>query len=114
MKLGQKVRFKRHWVKRQNGINIEHLTTEQCKELEENDCIWNIKRECVELDMHKVGIVAGVRELAIKNNLQWTEHSYTGKEMFCNTETVTGTFYLIACHMRGFYKVLAEDLEVAE
>ncbi|MEH7392427.1 hypothetical protein [Bacillus sp. JJ1474] len=113
MKLGQEVRFNKCLVKGQDAASFNYLTPEQEKELEDT-CQLKIKKLVEkEFDKHKTGIVVGKRRVGIETTLEEAQ-SYEGDflERFSWYATTYDTVFLVACDIRGFYRVMENDLEV--
>ncbi len=113
MKLGQKVKFSRS-LSRQSGygVNYELMTDEQKKELEEHDYI-NLIRFKLREHNEKQGFICGRRNITTAALLEEFEDQYSGWHL-AQTHAKYETVYVVACDMRGLYRVRAEDLELVK
>ncbi|MCU9614114.1 hypothetical protein OEV98_11135 [Caldibacillus lycopersici] len=113
MKLGQLVRFRKCLVKGHEGASFNYLTPEQEKELEDT-CQLRIKKLVEqEFEEYKSGIVVGKRRVGIDRVLE-ESHDMEGNslEYFFVSDMNFETVFLVACDLRGLYKVKDSDLEV--
>jgi len=102
MKLGDRVRFRRDYVKSGEWVNPESATDEQM----ENGV--TLKRFIArEHEYDKTGIICGVRNYAIKTRLEYDPE----RDCFYHYSSSFENLYLIACNERGFHKVKKEDLD---
>jgi hypothetical protein len=109
MKLGQQVCFSRHWVKNPMGIDpAEHTDSERCEYSK------LISVDCGPM----IGIVVGKRNLGTITTLEFRRHYKRIDEpeetYWTATKTKLESFYLVACDLKGFYKVKEADLWVVE
>ncbi|MEC1373382.1 hypothetical protein P9D39_03530 [Heyndrickxia oleronia] len=113
MKLGQQVRFKKCLIKGHDGASFNYLTPKQEKELE-NTCQLKIRKLVEkEFGQHKTGIVVGKRRVGIETTLEEAQnHEGDFLDRFSWYDTTYDTVFLVACNLKGFYKVREEDLEV--
>ena len=113
MRLGQQVRFIKCLSKGHDGAAYNHLTPEQEKSLE--DTCQLIVRKLIEKEFaeYKTGIVVGKRRVGIKTILEEAQNyegDFLDRFSWCDTEY--DTVFLVACDLKGFYKVRECDLEV--
>lgn len=113
MKLGQQVRFNKCLVKGHDGAAYNYLTSEQEKMLEDTCQLIVNKLVEKEFDKQKTGIVVGKRRVGIKTILEEAQnHEGDFLDRFSWCDTTYDTVFLVACDLRGFYRVREIDLEV--
>ncbi|SET95299.1 hypothetical protein SAMN05421676_11240 [Salinibacillus kushneri] len=113
MKLGQKVKFSKSLSKNQGyGVNYQYMTEEQKRELEEYGYI-KLERFLEREHKEKEGFVCGKRNIVTTAWLEEIENPYSEWDLV-QTDDVFETVYVIACDMRGLYRVREDDLEVIE
>jgi hypothetical protein len=113
MKLGDQVKFKKCLVKSGESASFGYLKKEQEKQLED-ECFIKIKKVTEkELKECKTGILVGKRRIGIECFLEEAQN-YNGDflDRFNCFETIFTYVYLVACDLKGFYRVKEEDLEV--
>ena len=112
MKLGDRVKFRKSLVKTGDSVIFGYMTEDQEKELEDKGYIelvrWQVKDPQKELE----GILCGKRRITISNTLEYDDNPYRTEEGLVSVDSVEETVYLVACDLRGFYRVKEEDLEV--
>ena len=109
MKLGQKVKFKKYLRKKAGTYNLE-------QELGNEDEKMITVKETVELKKELQGMVCGVRVITYKRLIEYIVEPH-GEWVSFSGDLTTSEYkqvFLIACDMRGFYRVPAEWLEVIE
>ena len=113
MKLGTKVKFSKSFSKN-NGyfVDYEAMTEEQEKSLEENGFI-NLIRYKYREHNEKRGFICGRRNIVTAALLEEVEDPYRGWHLM-QTHENEQTVYVVACDMRGLYRVHPDDLEVVE
>jgi hypothetical protein len=105
MKLGQRVRFTKHWIKGREGVDLDSF--------EEYDGPITINK-LKPIEEAKEGIIAGKRRLGVTSELDFEcDHPYM-EDHIVNLDTKYKHFYLVACDFRGFHKVLIDDVEVID
>lgn len=111
MELGTKVKFT-HSLSKQSGygISYEHMTEEQEKQLEE-EAHFNLIRYKYREHNEKQGFICGKRNIVTAAILEEVEDPYRGWHLMQTNEKLK-TVYVVACDMRGLYRVRKEDLEV--
>ena len=112
MKFGQQVKFKRCLVKAKECAPYGYLSKEQEKQLED-ECLIKIRKVIEkELDSWKTGIVVGKRRVGIETTLEEAQ-SWDGDllDRFSWYDTTYDTIFLVACDLKGFYRVRESDLE---
>ncbi len=111
--LGDKVTFIKS-LSRQHGygVDYENLTDEQVQALE-NDGYINLIRFKYREHNPKKGFICGKRNIVSVAYLEEVEDPYRGLELV-QTYEKEETVYLVACDMRGLYRVRAEDLELVK
>lgn len=113
MKLGQKVKFSKSLSKQSGyGVNYQMMTEKQKQELASCDGIVLVRYKVREHNI-KQGFICGRRNIVTTAELTPCEPEY-GDERLQQTKTVWETVYVVACDMRGLYRVREEDLELAE
>ncbi|MFD5022254.1 hypothetical protein ACFWMP_25465 [Paenibacillus sp. NPDC058367] len=116
MKLGERVGFYRYYKKSGVSVDEEHLTEEQQKELDDNDCIvMNRLKEHIS-DVSIEGIICGKRRRALRTTFEFGNSSYNpdSYEMKLGiTKTEIVVVYLVASKLSGFYLVPSEWLKRA-
>ncbi|MGE6260899.1 hypothetical protein ACQKCU_23985 [Heyndrickxia sporothermodurans] len=115
MKLGQQVKFKKCLVKGHDGAIFNFLTPAQEKELKDTCQLKINKLVEKEFDKFKTGIVVGKRRVGIVTTLEEAQsHEGDFLDRFSWYDTTYDTVILVACDLRGFYRVREKDLEVSE
>lgn len=111
MKLGQKVSFSKS-LSKQSGYYVDYanLSKEQSQQLE-NDGFITLKRYKEREHNEKEGFVCGKRFITSVGLLEEVEDPYRGWHLV-QTDGTHEEVYVVACDMRGLYRVRAEDLEV--
>ncbi|WP_121615236.1 DUF6011 domain-containing protein [Virgibacillus halodenitrificans] len=111
MELGQQVKFSKSLSRQRGyGVNYEFMTDEQRRSLEDNDYI-NLVRYKLRQHNEKQGFICGKRDIVTAALLQEVEDPYRGLHLM-QTHEKWETVYVVACDMRGLYRVRKEDLEV--
>lgn len=111
--LGDKVTFTESLLKQSGyGVDYENLTDKQRKALENDGCI-NLIRYKYREHNEKQGFVCGKRNIVTAVLLEEFKEP-DGKWHLAQTHEKQETIYLVACDMRGLYRVRAEDLEKAK
>lgn len=113
MKLGQKVSFSKS-LSKQSGysVNYDEMTTEEKEELENNGYI-RLTRFIEREHNEKQGFICGRRNITTTAFLEEVENPYRGWHL-AQTECTHETVYVVACDMRGLYRVRQGDLEVVK
>ena len=109
IKLGQKVKFKKYLRKREGTYNLE-------KQLGDEDEKMIMVKEVIELEKSLQGMICGVRTITYKRLIEYIEEQH-GEWVDFSQDFTTSEYkqvYLIACDMRGFYRVSEEWLEYLE
>ena len=109
MELGQKVKFKKYLRKQEGTYNLE-------EELGNEDEKMIMVKEIIELKKSIQGMICGVRTITYKRLVEYITEQH-GEWVDFSQDFTTSEYkqvYLIACDMRGFYRVLKEWLEVVE
>ncbi len=111
--LGDKVTFTKS-LSRQHGygVDYENLTDKQGKALEDDGYI-NLIRYKYREHNEKQGFVCGKRNIVTAALLEEFEEP-DGRRHLAQTHGKYETVYLVACDMRGLYRVRAEDLEMVK
>lgn len=118
MRLGDKVTFKKDYVK--TGNNFDSDLIELLPQDEQDDIYADgytlVKLKPREHETEMTGIVVGKRNLSLETEFEYMQYSDQG---FGNPEdkweSVTSkweSFYLVAINLKGLYKVKPEDLEL--
>ncbi len=111
--LGDKVTFTESLLKQSGyGVDYENLTDKQRKALENDGCIKLMRYKSRE-HKQKQGFICGKRNIVSVAFLEEVEDPYRGWELV-QTHEKEETVYLVACDMRGLYRVRAEDLELVK
>ena len=112
-KLGDKVTFTKSLSKQSGyGVDMSNYTDDQKKQLEDNGHI-NLVRYKYREHIQKQGFICGKRNIVTAALLEEVEDPYTGWHL-AQTHEKYETVYVVACDMRGLYRVRPEDLEVTE
>lgn len=111
MELGTKVKFKQS-LSKQRGyfVDYEHLTKEEERQLKEDEYI-NLIRYKLREHKEKQGFICGRRDITSSAILEEVYDDYAGWKLV-QTHGKFETVYVVACDMRGLYRVREEDLEV--
>ena len=110
LELGMKVKFHKSLSKQSGyGVNMEHYTKDQNRQMEENSFI-NLERYNSIDHKEKRGFVCGKRNIVTSALLEEVE-DYRGWHL-SQIEEIYETVYVVACDMRGLRRVRLEDLEV--
>lgn len=113
MKLGQRVKFSCSLSKQSGyGVDMDNYTVEQKRQMEENGYI-NLIRYKPRKHNVKQGFVCGRRNIVTAAILEEIEDPYRGWYL-AQTHEKSETVYVVACDMRGLYRVREEDLELLE
>lgn len=111
MKLGQKVKFIKSLSKQSGyGVDYGNMTELQKQEMEDNGFI-ELKRFKERVHNEKLGFVCGKRFITSKAVLEEIEDPYRGWHL-AQTDATYEEVYVVACDMRGLYRVREENLEV--
>ena len=111
MNLGTKVKFNRSLSKQSGyGVHYEFMTEEQKKALEDDGHI-NLIRYKLREHNEKEGFICGRRNIVTAALLEEVEDPYRGWHLM-QTHKKEEMVYVVACDMRGLYRVREEDLEV--
>lgn len=112
MKLGDQVQFKKYLAKAEGqGVYFEQLTKAQ-EEMLEDDCFITVKKLIEkEFSEFKTGIIVGKRLVGIESYLVEAQ-DWNGEylDRFVCQDTIYENIYLVACDLRGFYRVREADL----
>ena|SRR5690606_2614723 len=112
-KLGDKVAFTRSLSKQSGyGVDMSNYTEDQKKQLEEHGHI-RLNRYKERQHKQKQGIVCGKRNIVTIAILEEIEDPYRGWHI-AQTDQDCEMVYVVACDMRGLYRVRAEDLELVK
>lgn len=112
MKLGQQVKFTKS-LSRQSGYGVDYanLTESQKQEMEDKGFI-ELQRFKERVHKEKIGFICGKRFITTIGMLEEVEDPYRGW-FLAQTDATYEEVYVVACDMRGLYRVRKEDLEVA-
>lgn len=112
MELGTKVKFNQS-LSKQTGyyVNYERMTEEEEKQLNENGCI-NVIRYKPRKHKEKQGFICGRRNITTAALLELELDDPYRDAHLVQTQVKFETVYVVACDMRGLYRVREEDLEV--
>ena len=116
--LGEKVKFSRSLKNTGNSgfpSDIEYLNDKEIQRFEDEVVINIVFKEPVK---HKelTGIVVGKRRISTNTDFELCQayHPYEEDREFISISHFFKTVYLVACNLRGFKRVLPEDLEVIQ
>lgn len=113
MKLGTKVKFNKSLSKQSGyGVDYSNMDEEQKKSLEDN-CYIKLERYKLRQHNDKQGFICGKRDIVTTALLEEIEDPYKGWYL-AQTDETRETVYVVACDMKGLYRVREEDVEVIE
>jgi len=109
--LGTKVLFSKSLSRQTDyGVEMDNYTPEQQRQLEEHDRIHLIRFK-EQKHKEKQGFVCGKRTIVTEAFLEEIEYEFSGWQLQ-QTDRIVETVYVVACDMRGLYRVRQKDLEV--